>query len=339
MKSLRVGLSIFIVMFVPVIGCDEIHGMAMKSSKVQTQGGLFLMKSYGVGRFNISVPIEMCINAQSTLLRKVQIDEMKWRNQSGRIVSHDIVWNQRINEVTKLRKPDGIKTIIMEERTLPFAPLWAKAIFYYGDYAQKDVGFWNILLDAGETGVWLRFHGLITAKEEMLQWVLEVAKTYQENTMENTMSKSAANWFCLKYGALNIPYKHQESTYTRFEGHPLDLKLEIEMNETHIDEPKEEGLLARTAAAILTGFAFGVDIKKIRSHKRTVAGLDGEEQVVRMKDKDGTELDFTWRYAGKKDSGEYPKIVVTMESPDGKLEEKLKLWDAILDSMKPLYKQ
>ena len=46
-----------------------------------------------------------------------------------------------------------------------------------------------------------------------------------------------------------------------------------------------------------------------------------------------------WRYAGKKDSGEYPEIVLEMESPDGNLKEKLKIWDAILESMKPLYKK
>jgi hypothetical protein len=183
----------------------------------------------------------------------------------------------------------------------------------------------------------MNFRGDISEKEEMLNWIIDIAKSYHPRAASNGFDEK--NSFHLKDGLISLPYIEQESTYARFLRQSLELKLEIEMNDTHVDEPKDEGLLARTAAAILTRFAFGVDIHKIRSRDRKVAGLNGEEQVVRMKDKDGTELDFTWRYAGKKDSGEYPKIVVTMESPDGKLDEKLKVWDAILDSMKPLYKQ
>jgi hypothetical protein len=144
--------------------------------------------------------------------------------------------------------------------------------------------------------------------------------------------------FFLEYGAIRLPYKIRESTYARFEGHPSSLKLEIEMTEAHVDEPEDEGLLARTAAIIATGYATGVDIRRLRSKKRKVAGLDGEEEVDRMTDSNRTAISFGWRYAGKKDSGEYPEIVIHMESPDGDVKEKLKIWDAILDSMKPLYK-
>ena len=41
--------------------------------------------------------------------------------------------------------------------------------------------------------------------------------------------------------------------------------------------------------------------------------------------------------AGEEDSGKRPEIQITMESADGALEEKIKVWDAILDSFKPKY--
>lgn len=54
---------------------------------------------------------------------------------------------------------------------------------------------------------------------------------------------------------------------------------------------------------------------------------------------DGTRsvLSVAWRFAGRKDSGEQPKILVTMESADGRLEEKLQIWDAVLNSLQPMY--
>jgi hypothetical protein len=47
-------------------------------------------------------------------------------------------------------------------------------------------------------------------------------------------------------------------------------------------------------------------------------------------------LSFTWLYTGKTDSGDAPKISIEMETPDGRAEEKMKVWDAILDSIQPV---
>jgi hypothetical protein len=74
---------------------------------------------------------------------------------------------------------------------------------------------------------------MIHCQEEMLQLVLEVGRAYQPLKPETILDNPTQNSFYLKYGAINIPYKHQESTYARFEGHPLSLKLEIEMTDTH----------------------------------------------------------------------------------------------------------
>ena len=38
----------------------------------------------------------------------------------------------------------------------------------------------------------------------------------------------------------------------------------------------------------------------------------------------------------EKDSGNYPEIRIRMDSPNGQLDEKLKLWDSILSSFKPV---
>lgn len=313
--------------------CSE--GYDIKDLPFKTKGELMANNKYLIGRFSLSLPAGMVLEGQSASVRKVEIVETKWPQTSDK--HHPEVWKQRLAEISKLHPPHGVSKIIIEERSLPSTDQGIKAVYYYGNHAQDDEGFWDFLLDAGETGVWFKHHGLLKAKEYMYQHILEITKAYIPLQAERARLHQSENPFGLKFGVIDLSYKRQESTYARFEAPHLDLKLEIETTETHIDEPKEEGLLARTAAAILTGFAAGVHIKKIRSGKRDVAGLKGEEQVLRMKADDETELNFTWRYAGKKDSGEYPKIVVTMTAPEGNLREKLKLWDAILDSMRPLY--
>ena len=277
---------------------------------------------------------------RSHRFRLAEIREFRWSDPGNRDEKRYELWNNRVAEIRKMRFPLGKSSPIIEQRELELG-LWAKGIFYYGNYALDKEGNWEMLIDFGPTGIWLKTDGFLVDREnvdKMIRNLTTIAKAYTIRSDSDLGKIVAGNWFHMGDGAINLPYRWEEQTYARFEGHQFDLKFEIEMNEIHIDEPKDEGLLARVAAAIATGYANGVGIDRIRSHKRKVAGLDGEEEVNRMTDKDGAEINFVWRYAGKKDSGEYPKIVLTMESQDDNLHEKLKIWDAILDSMKPLYK-
>jgi hypothetical protein len=105
-----------------------------------------------------------------------------------------------------------------------------------------------------------------------------------------------------------------------------------------VEQVQHVGLLQRMAAAIIMNFVPGLKLDKIRSGGRTVGGLKGEEIVMRGTENNNTEIRFGWEYPGKEESGEYPEIQISMETPDGNLKEKLKIWDAILESFKPLYK-
>jgi hypothetical protein len=329
----------FMLLSVMATGCNSSEGKESHPKYENLKGARKGMNTHNIGRFSFSIPAQMLPEVHTARIRDIEVSEFQWPNGSSTEASRASAWDDNLNAITKLKKPHGIKEIIIEQRCLNLSNLWSKAVFYYGNSALDDEGFWDVLLDAGGTGVWLKYNGLLKAREEMLQWVSAVAMAYHETKEGSLSQNSPGNFFYLKYGALNIPYKHQEKSYARFKDPSLVLDLGIEMRETHKVEPKDEGLLARTAAVIATGYATGVDVKRLRSKKRTVAGLEGEEEVDRMRDKYRTAISFGWRYAGKKDSGEHPEIVIRMESPDGKLEEKLKVWDAILDSIKPLYKQ
>ncbi|WP_318258369.1 T6SS immunity protein Tli4 family protein [Geobacter anodireducens] len=292
------------------------------------------MTTYPIGRFAIDVPAEMKLVHQWQRLRYAEIEEFAWPGSVPRAQARDEAWKRRLAEIGKLTPPKGKERVIIETREFPGVGTWARGVFYYGDNWADDEGYWLIFADSGTSGIWLTYHGLTDAKQEMLTWLLEIARSYQSRRFGD-LKLPPGNWFYTERGAINLPYLEQETAAARFEGHPLGLEIDIETTETH--KVEEAGLIKKTMAAMATGFATGLNIDKIRSRKKTVAGLDGEEEVLRMNDGNKTVLNFAWEYRGRKDSGEYPEIRITMDSADGKLEQKLQVWDAVLNSLKPMY--
>jgi hypothetical protein len=299
------------------------------------KGGRITMRTHYMGRFALDVPLDMKQAVQASTFRGYEIKEFPPNTMNGG-KTREAIWSKHKAEITILEKPENVKKIIMDERHLDIGHNWARGVFYYANYISNRKGTWDIFVDAGNTGIWFKYSGLVTAKEEMLNWVIGTAKAYTSTGPRNRTS-FPGNWFYLRHGAIDLPYFAQENTYSRFEGHPLDLKLEVEMNETH--EVAELSVAERLAASIATRFAPGVDVERIRSRNRVAAGLKGEELVMRMSASgEDTQIQFGWEYRGKADSGEHPEIQITMETPDGNLDEKLKIWDAIIDSFKPMYR-
>lgn len=332
------GKLFVILVLVPLLllACHNSEGKEKK--KPAARGVNPAMQTYYMGRFAIDVPVEMKKENQVQTIRYCQIEEFSWPEGVPRAQARQQIWEKRIKEIKGMRLPEGVNNAIIETQDFGGLGDWAKGIFYYGDPSTNEEGRWDLLLDAGRIGVWIKLgNGYISAKQILTNNITNVAKSYKAvpaKDLESSISKG--NWFFTEHGAVNLPYLEQEEVYARFAGHPLDLKLEIETHETQSVE--KDGLIDKTRAAIESGYAAGVEIKKIRSHKRTVAGLAGEEQIVTLDDGDGVLLDFGWEYQGKEDSGEHPEIRISMETSPNKLDEKTKIWDAILNSVKPMYK-
>jgi hypothetical protein len=167
---------------------------------------------------------------------------------------------------------------------------------------------------------------------------VNIGKSYKVIDPEKPI-KQSGDLFYLQYGAIDLPYEWQEISYIRFEGHPLDVVIKMQMKMDEVMKIEKAGVIDKTTAAIVSKFAYGISVDRIRSRNRTVAGMEGQEELHRLSDKDGKELYFTWEFQGVKDSGYYPMTRITMDSPNGHLEEKLKIWDAMLDSMKPMFER
>lgn len=293
------------------------------------------MITHHIGRFMIQVPQSMKIEHSSASMRTCEIEELQWPSSANHDSARQTLWKTRVQEIERKTPPPSEKKAITEIRPLSSEDRWTQAVSYFGDSMTNRRIFWDVLLDAGTVALLITADGRTELKERiLLEEPLDIAHAYHPIYPATLLPKEGV--FYLEHGYIALSYASQERTYTRFEGHPFGLKLEIETNETHEDEPPDEGLLGRLAAVLVTGFAAGVDIEKIRTGKREVGGLKGEETILRAKTKEKTDLSFLWRYAGKKDSGDHPKMVIEIEANDGQLDEKLKLWDALLNSVKPI---
>ncbi|GLI38332.1 hypothetical protein KI811_16690 [Geobacter hydrogenophilus] len=323
--NVRILLSLLMVLV--MAGCGNAAGNKIDKSKDLKKGATSGMKTYHMGRFAIDVPAEFKLEVQQQKIRYAEVSDFLWKNSNHRGKDREDLWQQKIKLINKKPKPVNNNKTIIEERMLQGLGKWAKAVVYHGNYLVPELIYWTLLVDYGDVAVWLTLDG--TNNEMTINNFTNILSSYHYGSSQNNKGN-----YSLRYGVISLPYLEQESTYARFEGHPLIKKLEITMNETHEEESKKDGLLGRLAASLMTGFASGVDIDKVRTGKRTIAGMKGEETILRMDDGMKKRLNFIWRYAGDKDSGNRPKIVFDMESELGQEKEKIKLWDAMLDSMR-----
>ncbi|BET59543.1 T6SS immunity protein Tli4 family protein [Geobacter sp. 60473] len=332
----RALLFLLITPIVTLLACTSSEGTQKKSTPPSTGKGVPRMTTYPIGRFAIDVPAEMKLVHQWQRLRYAEIEEFAWSGSVPRERARDEAWKKRLTEIGKLTPPKGKERVIIETRDFPGVGAWARGILFYGNRMSPKDGNWLILMDVGQTAAWLELKGLVQYEQDMLHDLTEIAKSYQARRFGD-LKLPPGNWFYTEHGVINLPYLEQETAAARFEGHPLEVKLAIKTVETHKIEPEGHGLLGRLGALLATRFAGNVEIKKIRTGKRMVAAMPGEETILRADEEGRKELSFMWRYAGEKDSGEHPKILIEMESADGRIEEKLQIWDAVLNSLKPMY--
>lgn len=296
------------------------------------------MNTHYIGRFSIAVPAEMKEGARKQKIRYVEIKEIVWHEGVSHETARDTEWNNFTSKLEKLR-PRLIKDkVIINKGDSTDIGKWTKYILYHDQNNDNTEGTWSFLMDTGPTGVWMKGRPVKIVKErlsnKMFNNICNIGSSYEN---QGSKDKLKGDYFYLKNGAINLPYMWQENSDVRFEEHSLGLTLRIRMHETN--KVEKAGLIDKTVDAIATGYASGVKIKKIRSHKRTVAGLNGEEEVLRMTAKDEDTLSFVWEFNGKVNSGESPRIIITMDTLNSNLDEKLQIWDAVLDSMKPMFER
>lgn len=278
-----------------------------------------------IGRFEINIPSLMKRTSQEYSIQFSEIKEVPWPLGLERERARTDIWNQRLEKLKKSPVPLGEQSVILEIKDFSSNGVWMKGV----KQANPPGIIWNIFLDQGNIGVWFTKRSSKVNAQGALEDLMELVHAYRgANEGKGTESR-----FHLEHGAIALPYFEQEDSDVYFKGGPLDLKFRIKMRST--DDVEKVGLLKRLSEMLLGGLASGLSIDKLRTGKRVVAGLRGEEILLRMTEGDNTSnLSFSWQYPGEEDSGDHPDILLDMESEDGQVKEKMAVWDQILDSMK-----
>lgn len=322
-----------------ILTCQMVHGCDKNLTTGKTRN--MPMEIYYLGRFSVAVPAGMN-QERTSKVRHVKIEEKLLPKEVSNEQAYTNEWNKFLTEIKKLAPPRGTDKVILRMQDFHVVGIHAKGIFYHKNGDAADEATWALLLDTGTVGALFTGRSVLVEKENkshlMLNNIENICRSY--HVQNPKMSSPKENWFYLQHGIINLPYSWQEESNAYFEGSPLKLVLTInmEMDSRHkIEEvghiEKMRGMLA--AAALQTSGS----ISKIRLDKREVAGMKGEKSILRITDDGEKTLLFTWEFNGKEDSGEYPTTSIEMRAPDGNLDEKTKIWDAVLDSMKPMFER
>ena len=322
---------LLITLLTGLLLCSYSYAAMKKTQKPMptSKGAEHKMKTYYMGRFAIDLPEDFKLEIQSNRFRRVEIEEYP------NLKDAEQKWKSRLSEIEKLKKPEGVKKIIIKEQPIERLGKWARGVLYYSDSFADDECAWEFLVSYGRGAVLFSLKGGLLEKENFMYGrVLEVSKAYSPRPFLNQPTNHP---FYTEHGVIELPYKRQESTYARFAG-PMGMKLEIEMRQIH-KEPESGGIISRTIAAMATGFASGLDIEKVRSRKKTAANLPGEEEILQGSDGENQDLSFDWEYLGTVESGEKPWIQITLDTKPDNRDEKIIIWDQILNSFRPAYKR
>jgi hypothetical protein len=331
-------IPLLLIIFI-IEACTIANGYdKITSTKI---GANMMMNTCYIGRFSIEVPVNMKLLDRTSQLRFAEITEIIWPKDVSHEQAPTSEWNNFFAKINKLPPPEGKDKIIITMCVFPGVGQWAKGVYYYYDKFSDYDGRWVLLMDTGLTGVWFKGDSVVEKElvNNLLKHNIEArGKAYTYFATKNSIVLPKGDWFYLKHGAINRPYRSQEKSHARFENPHLNLVLTIDMQMDFRHKIESMGLIEKTRGLLAAAaFQTGGSISKIRLGKREMAGMKGEESILRITEDREKTLLFTWEFNGKEDSGEYPTTTIKMEAPDGNLDEKTKIWDAVLDSMKPMF--
>lgn len=329
MKILRKLLLAALLTSIPLGSCSNAAEKREFKPATARKGDQQGMKTYYMGRFAIDVPAEFKLAVQNHRFRLIEIEEYP------EVRDADMIWREHLAKIEKTTKPKGVNKITIKTQEIDGMGKWSKGVLYYSDSMTNEECNWDIFVSYGNSAAVFSLKGLLDKQLSMFKWSKEVAQSYRPNSSNLELRHLNNGQFHTAHGVIELPYKRQEESYARFEG-PMGMVLKVEMREIH-KAPEKEGIIDRTIAAMATGFATGLDIKKIRSRDRTVAGLPGEEEILQGDDGKHKNVSFDWEYLGRVESGEQPMIQITGDTQADNLNEKILIWDKVLNSFRPTY--
>ncbi|MDA8138784.1 MAG: T6SS immunity protein Tli4 family protein, partial [Desulfobacteraceae bacterium] len=281
--------------------------------------------TYGAGRFVMDLPACMEFGGQYSIQSRT-LSERVWSAEKPEQEALS-AWEEILGNVAKLSPPKGSERAIIETKDLDGIGKHCRAVLYYHDPLDLEYGNLDLILDTGINGLWIKAREKKLAKKDLIYQIsTNLARAYRAPTTRfgRVPVIPGKDSFYLQYGAIDLPFEYKESVDIVFKGHPLDQKLTFSVETEVVEKIAQEGLIERLAGMMLTKLGAKMKIEKIRTHKRTVAGLKGEEVIFRGSESDNTKkLAFSWDFPGEKGSAHAPNVTLNMLTDDGHLEKKM----------------
>jgi hypothetical protein len=316
-------------------------------AQLETKGEI-RMKTYCIGRFSVDISEGMKEGRQSQSLMDRKITEIilpEDKDEKKRFLEEK--WREIMDKADKHDKPKNKPTAIVQKRDFPEIGPWARGILFYENSSGRS-GNWILLIDKGKVAILFETpRGTLLDDDNLKNSInnhIGVANAY--TVRDRSQAPPRGDYFYMQNGVIALPFLWHERIYSNFINKglynydPNYDYIRIEMDSTFTGQ--KHTVSDNMAATIESGFAFakGVKVDRLRFEKRTVAGLEGQEELNRLADKEGKDFHFSWEHIARTDSGEAPGILISLKCPDnGDEKERLKIWDAVLNSMKPMYER
>ncbi|MFY0523097.1 T6SS immunity protein Tli4 family protein [Archangium gephyra] len=274
----------------------------------------------------------MARKAGSFSLQYVSMEEVFWMEPDAEPRQH--VWKERLARIQALEQqrmiPTDVRGEIRGQRELGPG---LRGVLFHEDNNPELIS-WGGLLRSGPVDVWMQIDGDLDREGEWAARLAEVAQAYRPLEAQEKWPVPGKDWFYLNQGRVSLPMKFKEEAQARFEGHPLGLKLAITTKT--VSKVKKQGLMDRLSDSLaLAGEGMTGSLVTQKYKSRKVAGLEGEELILRYTKGKKRQLYCLWTYAGEAKSGSHPKMSIEMESNLDQDDAKVAVWNQVLDSLRP----
>ncbi len=327
------GTTAVLVLGLALAACSRGSASQEESKMSQEPSKDFVRQC--IGRFCVDLPASLARVSDTFQVQYVELEERLWEKPDDE--ARKLVWETRLARIEALKAqrelPDDAQGTIREQRA--FGAVGVRGVLFHR-HDLPEVSTWGGLMARGPVDVWMQIDGDLDREPEWAKRMTAVAAAYRPRDAKEPLPMRGKDWFYLRHGVVALPMQEMEEAKTRFEGHPLGLKLKIS-TET-VEEVQRQGLMEKLSSAM--GMVGGArppaqDQLTQRYRGRKVAGLAGEELILRTSEKQRQRLRFLWSFPGKEDSGTHPKFTIEMETGLDQEDAKLAFWDALLDSVRP----
>ena len=247
----------------------------------------------------------------------------------GNSTTGEKAWQDRLLKIGAGESPPGVDSVIVREIAIGDG---LRGVYYHGDDLVPESISLTALSETESRLLWFNVESLVGNEDLMAEIVGEIASAYK--TLADGDYPPGPDWFCIPGGAIERPTQTMERVEYHFEHPDAEMELDLEISTT--PDPQREGLIDRLDSLLEAYFGTDTDgesIEKIRMQTREVAGMRGEEAVLRETQDGEVSLSFTWEFPGETDSGLKPHFKIELNGPD-QPDKMLKIWDRLLVSIR-----